>query len=170
MRVVLAVLLVVGLSGSPAGRSPVPAASATGAYRAPLRGPLQVVNPFVAPATPYGPGHRGVDLATGLGQPVLAPADGVVVFAGTVAGRGVVVLRHDDGIRTEYEPVSPRGVTGRPVHRGDVIGVIEGRHDPCPSGPCLHWGARRGQTYLDPLTLLRPLGRVRLVPLTTATP
>ncbi|MDB4971612.1 MAG: hypothetical protein JWN44_7301, partial [Myxococcales bacterium] len=31
---------------------------------------------------PYGPGHRGADLAGAVGQPVLAADDGVVVFAG----------------------------------------------------------------------------------------
>ena len=33
---------------------------------------------------------------------------------------------------------------------------------------CLHWGARRGDTYLDPLSLLRPLGPVRLLPWSSA--
>jgi murein DD-endopeptidase MepM/ murein hydrolase activator NlpD len=77
-----------------------------------------------------------------------------------------VVLQHPDGISTEYEPV--RAVTGLargdPVLRGAPIGVIAGSHHGCRPGRCLHWGAKRGDTYLDPLTLMVPLGPVRLLP------
>jgi murein DD-endopeptidase MepM/ murein hydrolase activator NlpD len=94
---------------------------------------------------------------------VRAAAAGVVAFAGSVAGRGVVVVSHPDGIRTEYEPVRPLTRTGTRIRSGEPIGVIAGRHPGCP-GSCLHWGARRGLAYLDPLTLLRPLGPVVLLP------
>jgi murein DD-endopeptidase MepM/ murein hydrolase activator NlpD len=56
---------------------------------------------------PFGPGHRGVDLAAVAGAPVLAAGAGTVVFAGTVAGRGVVSVDHSGGLRTTYEPVLP---------------------------------------------------------------
>ena len=73
-------------------------------YSAPV--PLRVVRAFEQPAGPYGPGHRGVDLAAAAGDAVRAAADGTVTFAGSVAGRGVVVVRHADGVRTEYEPLT----------------------------------------------------------------
>ncbi|MEO6502329.1 MAG: M23 family peptidase, partial [Jatrophihabitantaceae bacterium] len=44
------------------------------------------------------------------------------------------------------------------------IGVVRGAHRSCAPAPCLHWGARRGEAYLDPMSLLRPLGVVRLLP------
>jgi murein DD-endopeptidase MepM/ murein hydrolase activator NlpD len=132
------------------------------AYRAPL--PLQVVRPFEAPATPYGPGHRGVDLAATPGVGVRAAGAGVVSFAGRVAGRGVVVLLHPDGVRTEYEPVRPAVRAGEAVTAGQLIARVSGQHGSCAPGRCLHWGARRGTEYFDPLLLLRRLGPVRLLP------
>jgi murein DD-endopeptidase MepM/ murein hydrolase activator NlpD len=134
------------------------------AYAPPLPGPLHVLRRFEPPPTPYSAGHRGVDLEAGFGPLVLAAASGVVSFAGPVAGRGVVVIAHPDGIRTEYEPVAALVVAGQAVVRGQPIGRLAGRHDRWPPGRCLHWGARRGDTYLDPLQLLRPLGPVRLLP------
>ena len=97
---------------------------------------------------------------------MLAARGGRVQFAGPVAGRGVVVITHADGIRTEYEPVAPTVRAGDAVDTGRVIGRILGTHDMCPPGDCLHWGARRGDIYIDPLLLLNPLGPVRLLPWT----
>jgi len=132
------------------------------AYRPPVPG--AVVRPFVAPVSQYGPGHRGVDLATSAGEVVRTAGAGTVSFAGYVAGRGVVVIAHADGVSTEYEPVRPAVPDTAAVAAGAVIGTVEGVHGACASGGCLHWGARRGGTYFDPLTLLRPLGAVRLLP------
>ncbi len=123
-----------------------------------------VVAPFREPAHPFGPGHRGVDLAAPAGAAVLAAAAGTVVFAGTLAGRGVVSVQHADGLRTTYEPVTPAVRSGEIVARGAVVGALVAGHLRCP-GACLHWGARRDRTkYVDPLLLLRP-ARVRLLPL-----
>lgn len=133
-------------------------------YRLPLPGAPTVLHGFQPPATQYGPGHLGVDLAAAAGVPVLAAAAGTVRFAGAVAGRGVIVLAHPDGLRTEYEPVRAAVPVGTAVAAGAVIGRIAGSHHGCPAARCLHWGARRGAQYLDPLSLLRPLGVVRLVP------
>lgn len=131
-------------------------------YQPPMS-PLRVLRGFSPPATRYGPGHLGVDLAGGLGAGARSAADGVVTFAGTVAGRGVVVVAHRDGIRTEYEPVTPDVHVGDAVVAGQQLGVISGLHPGCVQ-ECLHWGARRGDTYVDPLSLLQPLGVVRLLP------
>jgi murein DD-endopeptidase MepM/ murein hydrolase activator NlpD len=173
-RLVVAGLLAVLLgSGTPAGSptaptdtsGPVGAWSATVvAYSAPVPAPVRVVRAFQPPAGPYAAGHRGVDLATRPGQPVRAAGAGVVRFAGDVAGRGVVVIAHADGISTEYEPVVPAVRAGQPVARGQPIGSVAGSHGACGPGRCLHWGARRGDVYLDPMALLAPLGPVRLLP------
>jgi murein DD-endopeptidase MepM/ murein hydrolase activator NlpD len=134
-------------------------------YSAPLS-PLQVVRPFDPPTSQFGAGHLGVDLATVPGAAARSAGAGVVTFAGSVAGRGVVVVLHADGVSTEYEPLSPTVTTGAVVRRGQVVGRVHGTHGACAAGRCLHWGARRGEQYLDPLLLLRPLGPVRLLPWT----
>ncbi len=132
-------------------------------WSAPLAGALSVTRGFDPPAERFGAGHRGVDLAGRRGEPVLAAGNGVVLFAGTVAGRPVVSLLHGDGLRTTYEPVAPSAHAGQTVARGDVLGTLRAGHAGCPAEACLHWGVRRGEVYLDPLLLLRP-PRVRLLP------
>ncbi len=157
------VVVTAASAAPPARRTAPPAGPAVSAYVAPVA-EVSVVRPFEAPATPFGPGHRGVDLATRSGQAVHAAGTGVVSFAGSVAGRGVVVVQHADSVSTEYEPVAPTVARGQRVHIGAVIGHVQGRHGSCAPGGCLHWGARRGTAYFDPLLLLRPLGPVRLLP------
>lgn len=126
--------------------------------------PGQVRRGFEAPQTRFGAGHRGVDLATSSGELVRADGTGTVTFAGVVTGRGVLVITHHDGIRTEVEPVRVRVDVGTRVQRGEVIAVVAGTHEPCRPGRCLHWSARRGTRYFDPLSLLAQLGPVRLLP------
>src|SRR5689334_16395582 len=58
-----------------------------------------VVHPFEEPASVYGPGHRGADLAAPPGTPVHAANDGVVSFAGSVAGTMHVTVAHTGGLR-----------------------------------------------------------------------
>jgi murein DD-endopeptidase MepM/ murein hydrolase activator NlpD len=132
-------------------------------FDTPLPAPLRVVRPFDPPVTPYGPGHLGVDLSSRRGAIVVSAGNGVVRFAGSVAGRGVVVVLHSDGLSTEYEPVYVLVRAGQHVQLGDRLGRLAGQHPGCASA-CLHWGARRGDRYLDPLSLLEPLQPVRLLP------
>jgi hypothetical protein len=144
---------------------PPPAQAARPArYGWPLAAPHPVVRAFSAPATPYGSGHRGVDLGGTAGEPVLAAGDGTVVFAGQVFDRPVVSIDHQGGLRTTYEPVDPMVRIGSRVRRGEQIGTLRAGHAGCPAAACLHWGARRGRQYLNPLRLVTP-GRVRLLPL-----
>jgi murein DD-endopeptidase MepM/ murein hydrolase activator NlpD len=134
-------------------------------YGWPILGAISVERGFDAGAGTYGAGHRGLDVATAPDQVVLASAAGTVSYAGTVAGRGVIVIDHPDGIRTTYEPVTPLVNRGQIVRLDQPIGVISGVHGDFALGTVLHWGARRGDFYLDPASLLRPLGPVRLVPI-----
>jgi murein DD-endopeptidase MepM/ murein hydrolase activator NlpD len=167
-RLAVVVLAAALLAPLPAGAAPGAAAGSPSrpgsVWAAPLAGPLRVTRPFDLPANPYGAGHRGVDLAGTPGAPVLAAGDGAVVFAGMVAGRPVVSVDHAGGLRTTYEPVDAVVGAGQPVARGSPIGTLAAGHAGCPVAACLHWGLRRGETYLDPLALLRP-PRVRLLPL-----
>jgi murein DD-endopeptidase MepM/ murein hydrolase activator NlpD len=122
-----------------------------------------VSRPFQPPSQPYGPGHRGVDLIGVSGQPVRAAGDGVVVYAGPLADRGVVSIDHADGLRTSYEPVHAAVRPGQVVRRGETIGSLDAGHLGCRSTACLHWGLRRDGRYLDPLLLVRA-AHVRLLP------
>ncbi|GAA0458026.1 hypothetical protein Ade02nite_07260 [Paractinoplanes deccanensis] len=126
--------------------------------------PPSVARPFDPPAHPWLAGHRGVDLRGSPGAPVLSAGPGTVVYAGVLAGRGVISVAHAGGLRTTYEPVTPSVSVGDVVAGGAVIGALQGGHPGCAAPACLHWGLRRGELYLDPLALLG-LGRVRLLPL-----
>jgi murein DD-endopeptidase MepM/ murein hydrolase activator NlpD len=113
-----------------------------------------VRRPFDAPAQRWLPGHRGVDLAGSVGQPVLSAGAGTVTFSGVVAGRGVVTVRHAGGLRTTYEPVDDRAARGTGVARGARIGTLARTPGHCVPAACLHWGAVDGDAYRDPLTLI----------------
>ncbi|HYU56545.1 MAG TPA: M23 family peptidase, partial [Actinomycetota bacterium] len=94
-RTIFLVLLVAAWLLTPwpgsAGAAPVP-----GSYAWPVRGP--VIRPFEAPASPYGPGHRGIDIAATPDTVVGAAEGGVVAFAGVVAGARYVSIDHPDGV------------------------------------------------------------------------
>jgi murein DD-endopeptidase MepM/ murein hydrolase activator NlpD len=146
-----------------------PAAAARSAevrpgFTLPVQPPAVVLTPFDPPDRPYGSGHRGVDLAAPAGTAIRAAAAGTVVFAGQLAGRGVVSVQHRDGIRTTYEPVQPVVSSGDDVVAGQLLARLDAGHPSCAPAACLHWGARIGpDDYLDPMLLLNGWP-VRLLP------
>jgi murein DD-endopeptidase MepM/ murein hydrolase activator NlpD len=163
---------------SPAGGAPTDGGAPAGRWVWPLpggRGPdgppgaagdggwSRVTHGFDPPDRPYGPGHRGVDLAGHTGDHVVAAGAGVVSYAAVLAGRGVVAVTHPGGLRTTYEPVRVLVEAGRRVDAGDLLGTLLAGHPGCPGDACLHWGLLRGRDYLDPLGLLGR-GPVRLLP------
>ncbi|MET1061505.1 MAG: peptidoglycan DD-metalloendopeptidase family protein [Aeromicrobium sp.] len=115
---------------------------------------------FAPPASDYGPGHRGVDIAAGVGDVVRAVAPGRVTFAGRVGGVPVVTVDHGTE-RSTYQPVRARVRVGDAVGAREVIGTLLGSPSHC-AGACLHLGRRAGEDYLDPLDLLGG-GRFRLI-------
>lgn len=115
---------------------------------------------FAPPADRYGAGHRGVDLAGSVGDPVLAVAAGRVTFAGQVGGVQVVTIDHGRE-RSTYQPVAALVHVGDAVEARQVIGTLLGQHSHC-EGACLHLGRLVGDDYLDPLELLGG-GRFRLI-------
>lgn len=130
-----------------------------------------VVRGWEPPATEYGRGHRGVDLAAPPGAVVRAAASGRVSFAGRVAGRGVIAVElsgtGDPPLRTTYEPVRATAKKGAQVRAGEPLGALEPPTGHCPTS-CLHWGLRRADAYVNPLSLLPPWllrrGTARLLP------
>jgi murein DD-endopeptidase MepM/ murein hydrolase activator NlpD len=123
------------------------------AYRFPVDAP--VVRGFEPPDGPYGAGHRGIDLDASPGTAVRAAEEGLVRHAGAVAGVTWVSVDHPDGLRTSYGPLTGLTVAaGDPVGRGDLLGVVAATHHGAPERDRgLHLGVRRGDVYLDPLTL-----------------
>jgi len=102
--------------------------------------------------------HDGTDIAVAWGTPVLAPARGVVVFAGTMGdGAVVVVIAHDNGLVSMYAHLENR-VFPQPVKAGDTVqagdrignvgltGITTGTH--------LHWSVWRNGDLIDPLSMI----------------
>ena len=156
MRALLALMLVVAVAAASA-----PTAAATPLWSWPLAAPHPVVRPFIAPETPFSSGHRGIDIGGVDGGAVMAPADGVVHFAGWVVDRPVVSIRHVGGLVSSFEPVTASVYQGEPVERGQVIGVLEAGH--CAM-PCLHFGVRLYGEYVSPMLLLEGIPRSVLLP------
>lgn len=118
---------------------------------------------FDNPPEPWLPGHRGVDILAQTGTELLAPSDGRIAFAGSVAGKSVVTIIHADDLSTTYEPARTWLPVGRAVEEGTPFATLEGHSDHC-DGTCLHWGLRRNRGaamhYLDPV---RQVHRQRIV-------
>jgi murein DD-endopeptidase MepM/ murein hydrolase activator NlpD len=163
MKTLLLVVLLLAVLGAAPGSA---RAASPGSAVWPLQPAPVVVNPFDPPDDRWGPGHRGVDLLGTPGQEVHAALAGTVSFAGTLAGRGVVVVDHG-ATRTTYEPVAATVTVGQPVATGAVIGTLQVGMSHCFPRTCLHWGLLRGEEYLDPLSLLGA-APVRLLPLALA--
>ena len=98
--------------------------------------------------------HAGVDLCGGLGTPIYAAADGVVVLAENLEVRGgAVILDHGWGVYTGYWHLSAIEVQpGQQVQAGDEIGLAgsTGRS----TGPHLHWELWVGGVPVNPLAWL----------------
>lgn len=95
--------------------------------------------------------HRGLDIAARIGTPVVAPAEGVVVYSGYDGGFGKVVrLAHGFGYTTVFGHLSKVLVKpGDEVRRGDTIGLLgsTGRS----TGPHLHYEVHEDGKSVNPL-------------------
>lgn len=101
-----------------------------------------VTSEFGRRKSPFGGGyefHRGIDIATRFGQPIKAPADGVIAEVGYQSDLGRMVrIDHGHGISSLYAHLAKVHVkSGMAVKRGDRIGSVgsTGRS----TGPHLHY-------------------------------
>lgn len=109
----------------------------------------RIVKEFNPPPKPWLAGHRGVDLAASPGTPLFAPADGVISFAGHVAGKSVVSIRHGE-LTSTFEPAVTKFTVGVAVKQGQQFGHVEGGSDHCGKR-CVQWGLKRkNRTYENP--------------------
>lgn len=124
-----------------------------------------IVQGPVAPGSRIGKrfsaGHQGVDFLPGLGTPVLAVADGVVVQIGEPSGAlGVhVVIQHTIDGETVFSTYSHMGLgtmhlaLGQTVARGDLVGNVGSTGE--STGPHLHFQILdAGGTPINPLPWL----------------
>jgi murein DD-endopeptidase MepM/ murein hydrolase activator NlpD len=119
---------------------------------APVRGIL--TDGFGGRSDPFTgePGtHNAIDISSAVGQPVRAPADGIVVKSEWANGYGnVIYISHGYGYSTRYGHLSSFAVRpGARVKRGDVIGYVgsTGRS----TGPHLHYEVRLNNNPVNPL-------------------
>lgn len=151
--VVVAAAALVSSVSPVSSQSPLVADAAPVPWRHPVDAPI--VDYFRAPAGPYSAGNRGLEYGTRSGQAVVAVADGVVTFAGSVGGQRFVVVAHTPVLRSTYAYLDRIDVSaGDAVRRGQRVATAA-RH--------FHLTARLRDVYVDPLRYLTSSWSVRLV-------
>lgn len=126
-------------------RSPVPMGRVTSKFTWRRKHPiLGVIKP-----------HLGVDLAAPTGTPIIAAADGKVVFRGVRGGFGKqVIIKHPNGYKTYYGHLSrfARGLhNGSKVKQKNIIGYVgsTGR----VTGPHLDYRISHNNQFKNPFAL-----------------
>ena len=150
-----------GVQAVPTGAQAVTVAVDGKIWSWPLDEPHPIVRPFIAPASAYSSGHRGIDIAGTDDEVVRAPAAGIIHFSGFVVNRYVVSIDHGGGVLSSFEPVLSELVEGALVRRGERIGALQSGH--C-GAPCLHFGVRVDGLYVSPLNFLGDIPRSILLP------
>lgn len=132
-------------------------AGTVGGYIWPCNGIRWITSMFGGRQSPGGIGstnHKGVDIGTPLGTPVLAAKSGTVTSANWNGGYGeCVVINHGGGNSTLYGHLSSYNVKiGDTVKQGQVIAYSgnTGRS----TGPHLHFGIIENNSWVDPLNYL----------------
>jgi len=94
--------------------------------------------------------HYGLDLAAPYGTSIVAPADGVVAFAGTIGGYGkMLIVDHGYGISTIYAHTSNIDVAaGDRVSRGQEMANVGSTG--ASTGPHLHYEVHVDGLPVDP--------------------
>jgi murein DD-endopeptidase MepM/ murein hydrolase activator NlpD len=94
--------------------------------------------------------HKGIDMASPVGTPVYAPADGMVGKAEWFSSYGLYIqIEHGGEFETRYGHLSRLNVAaGQFVHKGDLIGFVgtTGRS----TGPHLHYEVRVAGEAVNP--------------------
>ncbi len=98
--------------------------------------------------------HSGLDIGAAYGAPILAAADGVVVYSGTFSAMGKTVqLDHGYGIQTFYAHAQKLLVrSGERVKRGQIIARVGSTGH--STGPHLHYEVRINGVPADPYYFL----------------
>ncbi|MCJ7616553.1 MAG: M23 family metallopeptidase [Desulfobacterales bacterium] len=80
----------------------------------------------ISPFTGLREFHKGLDIATRKGTPIVATADGVITFAGVKSFMGkMIVINHGHGMVTRYAHINKfLKKRGDAVKRGDTIALV----------------------------------------------
>jgi len=105
----------------------------------------------ISPFTNRREFHKGLDIATRIGTPVVATADGLVVFVGREGNFGkMIAVNHGYNLTTRYGHLHKYRVKkGQYVKRGQIIGEVgvSGR----TTGPHLHYEVLLNGVPVNPL-------------------
>ena len=127
-----------------------------------------VIRGYDPPDSPYGAGHRGIDIAAPIGTPVRAAAAGTVTFAGHVGGHLFVTVNHGGGLVSTYSWLSELRVAKKDVVTEGKVIALSGPGHPGVLPAHLHFGAKLNGAYVDPFDYLSPgsvVDLIRLAPL-----
>jgi len=127
-----------------------------------MRKPLnhvRITSPFTQrrfhPVLKRWKAHLGVDFGARRGTPILAAADGKVIYSGWIRGYGnVIKIQHKDGYVTLYAHQSRlKAKVGQRVTQGQVIGYVgtTGRS----TGPHLHFGLYKNGRAINPMRMVK---------------
>jgi murein DD-endopeptidase MepM/ murein hydrolase activator NlpD len=102
----------------------------------------------------WGRMHEGIDLAVGVGTPVVSAAAGTVIVAGWMGGYGnLVVVDHGNGVSTAYgHNTSVTVGVGQSVAQGQLIAYSGNTGH--STGPHVHFEVRINGSPVDPLGYL----------------
>lgn len=109
-------------------------------------------------SAPFGGGssdfHPGLDIANEVGTPIMAAADGVVVYSGWNSGYGKLLqIDHGNSIETLYGHCSELvAKVGQKVRKGELIAYMGSTG--YSTGSHLHYEVRVNQTAVNPVTFL----------------
>ncbi len=112
---------------------------------------------YLAPASKYGNGHRGVDFKLAPYGEINAPATGTLAYTGKVVDRNVVTLKTEMSLAS-FEPACTQFEVGERIEQGEPFAIH------CPADAdyeyhcenCVHFSARDSYGYLSPLQLIEP--------------
>jgi len=147
-----------------------PAHGAPSGWIWPAERSRQVSRTFVAPATEFGAGHRGIDVPAAIGEVLVAPTDVRVAFAGRVVDRDVVTLDAGEwgvggsqGNATWLVTLDGATATvdaGSRLPAGAPVAVVSATSH-CA---CVHIGVRYAGEYVNPLLVWGDVPRAVLLP------
>jgi murein DD-endopeptidase MepM/ murein hydrolase activator NlpD len=129
----------------------------------PIRAKNRLTSGFgwrVHPITGNRAFHTGIDIGAAKGTPILAAADGVVVFSGDGGSYGnMVILRHKNGLFTVYGHASKLiAKKGSYVKRGQKIALVGSTG--ASTGPHLHFEVKGAEKHVNPTIAFRKTERV----------
>lgn len=117
----------------------------------------EVTSGFGWRVSPWGGGsefHQGIDIANGMGTPVVATADGRVTLSEWSEGYGNVVhIDHGNGMETIYGHNSQIVIkAGQSVNKGQIISYLGNTGK--STGPHVHYEVRVKGAAVDPLSFM----------------